>query len=476
MVTVNFWTFSKKENSTARPAGSPTALNCNILRGSSMMAPTLELDLGSTAPTYNYCQISSFGRYYFIREWYFQGGLWTATLQVDVLATYKSQIGSASLYALRTSNATLYDGSIPDTMYPAKAGGTFTKVSGTDIWNPGSYDGGLYILGCVCHNAEFGSIRYYAVPSNRMEAIISYLTSTDLLQDNNFSLNDASLELQKSLIDPAQYIKSCVYIPVRASDIYDVCSATNVDLDILDWTMLDSVGNVLLAKYVLMSAPAVTISDSITLPKHPQAASRGTFLNQAPYTRMTFNIPPFGNISLDTSITANAVTLDYTITVDLPTGLGILVVSCNGIILNRLEAQVGVPIQLSQITRDYPGMISSAATAGVGLIESFINPFAGIGAVASSIGNAVVASQPREQSIGSGGSFAQLIDTIPSVNAQFFTMVDDDVACNGRPCCKVVNCSSGGYFLIQDADISLAGTAEESAAVREYLENGFYYE
>ena len=82
---------------------------------------------------------------------------------------------------------------------------------------------------------------------------------------------------------------------------------------------------------------------------------------------------------------------------------------------------------------------------------------------------------PRAQTIGQGGSFAQL-DGNAHIYSQYFTVVDDDVASNGRPCCKIVNCSSGGYFLIQDADISLAGTAEESAAVREYLENGFYYE
>lgn len=474
MVTVNFWTFTKKENSTAIPAGSPTALNCNILRGSSMMAPTLELDLGSTAPAYNYCQISSFGRYYFIREWYFQGGLWTATLQVDVLATYKSQIGSASLYALRTSNSSLYDGSIVDKLYPVKAGCTFGDVQAASLPWTYSISAGAFSLGVVSSNPEYGSIKYFIVSPTTMGLILKYLLSDDLLTDNNFSTNDATFELQKSLIDPVQYIKSCVYIPIPWADA--TAGLSSEALKIFNWQIKDN--NVDLAAYVVPGAqPFTIVSRNFTIADHPQAASRGIYVNQAPYTTRTLVFPPFGAIELDTTVLANTSSVGTECHVDLLTGRGVLEVKANGIVLNRLESQIGVPVQLSQITRDYIGGVSSIFGGIAGSISGFLfgNIAGGVSSAFSAIGSAAEAMSPRAQTIGQGGSFAQL-DGNAHIYSQYFTVVDDDVASNGRPCCKIVNCSSGGYFLIQDADISLAGTAEESAAVREYLENGFYYE
>lgn len=475
MFTVNFWTFSKKENSTAIPAGSPTALNCNILRGSSMMAPTLELDLGTTAPAYNYCQISSFGRYYFIREWYFQGGLWTATLQVDVLATYKSQIGSASLYALRTSNSSLYDGDIVDNMYPVKTGCTYDSDTIASPWLTNNT--GCYCLGIVNKDPQFGSVKYYILRPADMGNIIQYLLSDDLLTDNNFNVNDASWELQKSLIDPLQYIKSCVYMPIAYTSMQSKYT-TSETVKIFNWDISPN-GTPITAPVVTATDPVILQTQSFSIPKHPQTLTRGTFLNQTPYTLLTLFMPPFGLLDIDTTITANAANITTYAEIDVPSGLGILTVKCNGITVNRIEAQIGIPIQLSQVSRDYVGTATSILSGIGSIVTGVLTGGAGIvGGITgglSGVGNAAQSIMPRSQTIGHGGSYAQLSQP-PALHAQFFTAVDDDVASHGRPCCKIVNCSSGGYFLIQDADISLAGTAEESAAVRAYLENGFYYE
>lgn len=474
---ITFYKFNKEGNSTKRPSSSGTTYNCRILRGSSIVSPTIELSIGTTtAPDFNYAYIPNFNRYYYVSEWTYNDALWTASLEVDALATYRTEIGSENLYALRTSNSSLYDGRVVDTLYPTKAGCTYQNVNIDPIWNYSSTGYGFYILGVTSNNADFGAIKYYAVSSNRMELISDYLLSDTLLTDYNFDPNDASLELQKSIIDPIQFIKSCIYLPCFYADLTDIMGGPE-DIYIFNWSMKDRVGNIMHDYYVLPDAPSYKYIRTVNIPKHPQTNSRGAFVNQSPYTILTLLVAPFGLIEIDTSVTSNATELLLEIEIDMPTGLGILTVSCNGNTLNRIEAQIGVPIQLSQVTRDYIGGVTSIVngiSSGIGSAISGNIGGAITGAIGS-IGNAINSLAPRSNSIGSGGSFAQL-DYPPKLQAQFFECVDDDIAKNGRPCCKVVNCSSGGYFLIQDGDVSISGTKAEWEMIKSQLEEGFYWE
>ena len=112
-IDVVFYTFSKKSNSTAQPTGG-TTFSCILKSDSSVVNPRIELNYSGNPSGFNYAKISEYGRYYYITEWTYTPGLWVATMQTDVMATYKSQIGSESLYVLRSSAA--YDGNILDTM------------------------------------------------------------------------------------------------------------------------------------------------------------------------------------------------------------------------------------------------------------------------------------------------------------------------------------------------------------------------
>ena len=72
----------------------------------------------------------------------------------------------------------------------------------------------------------------------------------------------------------------------------------------------------------------------------------------------------------------------------------------------------------------------------------------------------------------SSGSDANAVDQQITSNN-----VDDDNTHNGRPLCDVRQISSlSGYMIIQDGDVTIAGTATEDSKIRNYLEAGFYYE
>ena len=476
---ITFWKFNKEGNSTKRPSLDGTTFNCVILRGSSLINPTIEMNLGLTnAPDYNYCYIPNFNRYYYINEWTFNERLWTADLSVDVLATYRNEIGNEDLYALRTSNSNLYDGRIIDTLYPTKSGCTFNSDSQSAIWTS---TGGMFCLGIVNDfqddNYRFGSVCYELLTSTQMGILLHYLMSDELFNiSNGFDIDGATWEIQKSITDPLQYIKSCVYIPIAEStiqsEIPDLVTPRVANWNVYQQTQIG------LATLLRRSKPTIQFTRTFTIPKHPQTNARGNFVNTAPYTNLCLYIQPFGMIEIDSSVTCNASEIVAEIEIDVATGLGILEIKCNGVILNSLSSQIGVPVQMSQITRDYIGGVTSIIGGITGTVSGILSGNVGgaISSATSGIGNAINSLAPRSQSIGNGGSYAQLMTELPTLYAQFFECVDDDIEKNGRPCCKVVNCSAGGYFKIQDGDVPLSASKTEWEMVKNELESGFYWE
>lgn len=463
---VRLYSLKKRDNSTKQPTGTGTEFDCIMKDGCGILNPVIKLDLGlaSDPSQYNYAEIPAFGRYYFIEEWYFEDRLWSASLRVDVLATYKSDIGNASLYIMRAAGA--HDGSIIDTLYPAKAGCSYDSDTKTNPWSSSH----CFVVGCVSENASMGSLKYYVLGSGQMavmaQALMDYATLID--PANGFDLADASAALQLSLVDPIQYVKTCVMLPFAYTDMVNYGALEQVK--VFNFTPGQIQGA------VIQPNTRVSKSYSFTIPKHPDTSARGNYVNTKPFTNLTLTIPPWGCIDIDTSVTCNASALNVDVDVDPITGKAVLIASANGIILNRIESQVGVPISLSSVTRDYMGAASSALGAAGGVISGFMGNIGGFLGAANGVGNAVESLMPRAQTIGSTGAFVSNRGSF-RLDAQFFRPVADDPVHNGRPLCEVRQISNlSGYMLIQDGDVSINGTSTEDSRIREYLESGFYYE
>ena len=266
---VNFYNFTKRENSTKQPDVQATTYACIVRTGTGILSPTIEIemDLSNDPSLFNYAYIPAFERYYFVEEWVFEKRLWTARLSVDPLATYRSFIGNTDLYVLRA--AAEYDGSIIDNLYPTKTGSTFSSDVLTLPW-ASTIDYGVFILGVVCNNAHYGSLNYYAVGSEDMAGIVRSLMNDVVTSANDFDFDDASQQLQLNLIDPLQYIKSCVYIPVAIGNIPGTSGSGNV---------IFYNYNIPVREYKRLGAtPYFEKNLSFTIPKHPQTQSRGNFV------------------------------------------------------------------------------------------------------------------------------------------------------------------------------------------------------
>jgi len=464
---VSFYKFSKRENSTARPSVETAAHvypvrlkdKCGIIN------PVLVIRLpeNENPSQLNYAYIPDFYRFYFINEWQFSGGLWVAALEVDVLATYKFNIGPSTQYVLRASAES--DGNIMDSLYPGN-GVVSTAKTTTDIWPSANFSTGCYVIGIINTDTNtVGAVSYYVFSQSQFSALCAYLMgSVDWLGD----ITEIGADLLKALYNPFQYIVSCIWFPEM------IAGGTGISSVPFGWWSIPVSAKTLRTDGHMPSAAILEV------PKHPQAATRGNFLNFAPYADYVLDSRVWGTIPLDTAALKSVSSLSMTYNVDYVTGMSEMIVepTLGGYIFARCHAMFGTPIQLAQIAKDYIGQavstVGTAATVAAGLAtENFVGAITG---GISGIGNMMKSAMPGLATGGSNGSLLPFTKT-PSINARFINVVDEDNADRGRPLCKAKRIDTiSGYIMVADADISLDATAPENQKVKRYMESGFFYE
>lgn len=462
-----FYQFAKRTNSTKRPSGGQEfgidlKAPCNIIN------PEIKIATQSDPTGYNYCYLPTFSRYYWVKNWTYSEGLWTASLIVDTLASYREQIGNSTEYVARSSAT--YDGTISDGLYPATA-----KVQSVTTAFQGGFaetiSGGFFVIGFIAKAANsIGAVTYVVMtPGNAKKLSAKLLTDVSYLSIDNAEISDS---LTKILFNPYQYIVSCNYFPFSIAEItahLPLVSSVDVgwwSVDIPCWILGEDNNN--LTKFV-----------SVGIPKHPQAASRGGYCNASPYTDYTIFLQPFGVIPLEASKLWGATTLSIQYTVDLFTGDSILrMFTDTNQLVHETTAKLGVPIQLSNITFDVPsggGLLQTGIAAAFGGLQAALT-----GGSFSDVGTGILnAAQATNADVASKGATGSTIafDSIPYMVARFKILVDDNNEDHGRPLCKRVQLSTiPGFIMVDDPDIALNATAAEIDSVKSYLKNGFFYE
>ena len=446
MVIKAFSGFSKKINSTKQPTGG-TDITVRLKDDCSVLNPTF-LVTGYNL-SHNYIQWGS--RYYFIQDIVIIGNeLAEYQCNIDVLATYKSVIGSSSQYVLRSASS--YDEYIQDGLFPAKSVSNLVNTPLSSINFTTTHGLGTYILGVASEESSGGAISYYSVGPARFPELMAKLFDPTYL-----NATDITTDLQKELVNPMQYIVSCHWLPF----VYDEGTFDTVKFGWWDSGV---------RAFLLGSGDRIySVGQDFNLPQHPQH-SRGVYLNDSPYTRHTLNCYSFGSIPLNPSPFADGKTGHIDINVDVFTGLGQCVVECDGKRLYTLNAQIGVPVQLAQST----GNLIGSAVAGLESVGSLVagNPLGATHGVISAISNAM----PQVQTQGVNGSMVTYLNEA-NIVSEFRTVVDSDNVDMGRPLCKRVQIGSlNGFILVERPDIESAGTEYEKNRIMSFMEGGFFYE
>lgn len=444
--------FSKEANSTKQPSGG-TAVSCTLKENVSVLNPIFILDRTDTTINYVYWD----GRYYFVTDIVF---LRATTIElhckVDSMATYKANIGSSTQFVTRAAYD--YDPILMDSLYPVGGRGNTTTIPLNNIHTQMT-DGGSYIIGVLGGGSQTG-ITYYQLLPSTFAQFVNVLYSGNYLQA---PVSEISLELQKELVNPIQYITSVQWFPFTPD------LQANQPIKFGFW-------NSNISAYIVGENESLNLAhftETVSIPLHPQvgnvAVTRAGYLNNSPFTKMLAHIYSFGDIVLDASAIRGSATVN--VDVDLFTGVGYLYIENElGDIIARSTAQIGAPIPIGQTTQN--------------LINSAVGAISTVGALAqgnfmgmlSGVGDAVNGLLPQLEKSGAYGSRIAFKET-PSILVTHYYRSDTDKEHLGSPLMQRRTISAlPGYIQVEKPDVDIIGTVQEKDEIVAYMQGGFYYE
>ena len=528
MFDVNFFRADKRVNSTRqyaiREAGM--TLRCELNTSCSIVNPSLIIN-PSALPVdsqnvyrYNYCYIGIWGRFYYITDWVWSDGLWVAQCKEDVLATYRNDIFSSYLYVMRSTYDAnmnlLYDGNVGDSKYPTTAATPTYQSSAVN--NPYAIDdlfnlNGVFIVGIINAHSQNGAVTYYAFTMGGFmefcQKLFSY--SSGWL---NIDTTEISEDLQKALVNPFQYVLSCIYLPIDISKLSSIAYTTTTTINFGWWAV-----TVYTAARIVNSGMFLTETISLPIPRHPSASTRGNYLNLSPYSIYTLRFYPYGTINIDTEAIAGWNTLDLYSSVDIVTGKGVLDIAVNGRNnpLRTIEAQVGVQVPTASLQTNFQQIVSgktAVAAAGAELLGTInkvqserpdpsnysgiggffkymrddlksrfsdakesVEQSGGITQVATDILNTAVAASTTAEIQGLQGTGSLYQAQTLTLSGRFLPIAEEDLTHTGRPLMQLRRISDcRGFTLCKDGDIQCYATDREKQTIKAYLEGGLFVE
>ena len=480
-ITVSFTSSSKRENSTKQLTMSATH-DCTFKNGCSMLNPTLLLELStSTFPDYTNFKIGD--RYYKITDIRsVRNNLFEVSGEVDVLATYKSNILATTAYVIydSTNNTEL-----PDNRLPMK---TTKSVDVSTAACPFVPDGGCFILSLT---GSHGTTGVYKVSENQLGALIddvsdiwdnlfnypSAPTKPSVPNYTNDFLENISLAVRywaddfmwyveyiKEAIcqffgsgNIAENIRECRYIP------FNVGTTGGSDTIYLGtFETQQSLGK--------LNTETVHRTTSVSIPW--QASD---YRRRSPYTEIYLYLPYIGMVKLSSENLVEQSSLSVSYTLALRDGSLIVTVSSGGEIIGQYSGNVGasVPVGVSNINlpKAAQSVISGVANAvnknigqvgmaAIDFAESITPNFSCIGGLDG------IAAIATNQNIT---CYTVFHDTIVAPNSELNTI--------GSPTMSPKSLATlTNYVQTMSASVDGAMTTDERTKLNNLLDSGIFIE
>lgn len=487
---VKFWaTFTKRRNSTKQPSGG-TAYTCILKDNCSVMQPKIALkwDGISSPVSFTYAYIASFQRYYFVNNWTFEDREWIATLDEDVLATYKTQIGLLQKYIIRTGDATQAAG-VPDAMFPAgfdhDDGCVETTLSG---WTTQPATGGSYVVGIVGNDnstlLQVGGAAYGVVTASELNKLITaaYTSSNDLWTGYAPTTVEAALgvvfqNLTKSITNPSEFFASAMWFPFAVAQGSGSIYPTLGPLS-------QSMARVHPLSYVRDTFRFVVPTGSI-FGATAGALERNLYIE--PYASYYLEFWPFGVFPINgrTLVSSGTQGIQCDVTVDLITGTARFeayratsaspdanayknAYLCGG------SAKLGVELPLGGAKSNYAGGLGTLIST-IGAAASASSGWGVAGALASGAVNTSQAIAPTASSGGACSGFAGCSNVIRLHKTRFIATTDYYELGKAYSQQVYINTLSG-FVQCWDGDCDIYGSIAERDEISSFLTGGFFYE
>lgn len=461
-MTINYWTnFSKRKNSTKQPSSTGTSVTVTLKEGTSIEKPVFLFsgDLFSV----NY--IEAFGHYYFVDDIKsVRNGLTEITCSMDVLATFKTEIGSYN--ALIERSASFYDSKYPDPAVSMKndINTAYTSASVSHLGSSG------YFALTVLNNSgsQTGFMVTYFVAASTLRSIAQYVNT-----DWGSAATDIVSWLQATFLRTADCIVDCRWLPIDSTAF----SSDTVYEDIVIGvdTLTGIQGYRLAYPHVAVNAGSIAIPHVYT-----------DFRKYAPYTTVKLYIPCYGVVDLN-ALDFDNDTVYWTYYIDPQTGDAAVFLAADSgynVIVASYTFNISVQCPVGRVGTDImgfmtSGLATSAMVAGAMALPSKFSTAAGIATGASAI-NTLGAMLGTTASVhGTMGGRVMSLNITFYLGIEYKATQDPSTltAEAGRPCMAMHQISTcSGYVKCVNADVEIAGMSEEKVQVNDFLNNGFYYE
>lgn len=450
MIDVIFYEgFNKRKNSTKQPSGG-TTLKCLLKDDTSCINPSIELQTKASPQPYNYCRIPLFGRYYFINDWTYNKGVWTASCNVDALATYKSSILGYTAFVERS--ASNYDIWINDNELSQEQ--KYARVDTDSIQSPFD-DVGCFVVSIngITNELTSTGTQLYAMRADTLRQFMLWMydegTWSDYFVDG----------FVKAVFDPMDWVNYIKWIPFS---IEELAPRWEQQIRIGYWdthvtaAILDSFG---FNKTFNMSSFTKVYNDWRD--------------NNPNYTQYTLYLPGYGDFDIPPDVFHYFDDLDIVYALDFTTSNCNIQLRHGTHVISNLNANLGADIKASSVS-------INSMSAVTDVFSMFGAAFQGnlAGAVsggASSITNMI---KPIQKSIGQAGTIYNLkYNNIIRLTRYQYGNAEYPTNVSGRPLCKNVQLSTlSGYTKCGKASVPMIGYATEKDQVNSYLNGGFYIE
>lgn len=437
-----YWTgYSKRRNSTAKPATTGTDAACVLKEDTSITAPTIKLQ-GHTFFNVTYGYIADFGRYYFIRDVRTVGSMTEIDLTVDVLSTYESNIRATSQYVERADMGAAYVCTVPDPLNPPT---DEVEIESTDIINLGWAGDPTLILGAVSKDG----VNYYAMDEARLKLILGGVFN------NSFSQN-----VQDQFYGIREFLVSLKKVPYTPSGTTDTVMFGQYDTQ-------DSATRV---------SDTIIHDNASALVKFPSMdhLNTGNYCDFAPYTTCAAFLPYVGVVPLDPYILGNNKTLTVDYWLDQKTADVAYRLTAGGVILGTFSGNCGADLPIA--TQHYnPVGVISAALASIGGAATGNPALAASGVFGAFDGFSWHSQINGTLSSYIGNSVGTLVTVFVITKVPQSWNLNAHRAEVGVPFQEVMSLSSHtGYILCRNAHVAIPGSDSERSELESFMNGGIF--
>ena len=485
---------TKKSNSTKIPKFDGTEYPVSTMpvllkHECSIIKPVFEIRLSNGFPNFkssiqwNYCYVQEFERYYYITDIIQQSEyIWVLTCEIDVLATFRTQILNTNafiLYAQQNVNPMLSDERLPRT----NISDVFHYEYGLGSSN-GYYDEeGTFIIALNSTNTDgkngFASV--YALSLKEMQNLTYRLYNPTVFQ-----------AMKEFYENPLEAVISCIWIPVYKGKIINGMQEEAITFFDIDVGMNGYRAN-------------PVIEGEVDLPINLPYENWNDYRNIEPYTEYTCTLPGVGEIPLPMvslltiqnggnggdNVIIN--TLKYSISVvDGKITWTICTRETNNGIPNSEVAiytgNIGVEMPIGNYWMNGAQFISGAigVIAGGILIQSAggemssVSISQGLGIAGSSFGNMLAARQNSYGGSGNlGGRSAKFLTKEFHINVKKYILSDEPEnlkEVSGLPVFKKDKIGNySGVIKVSDAYVECWATATEQKMLAQYVNSSVNY-